>query len=141
MEDFTEARLNMIEGQVRTNDVSDQAVQKAMSELPRERFVPREMQSLAHSDDMVEVAEGRFMTRPRAVSKLMQAADVRRGAYVLHGTGMPSLILIASGSEVELAMAAATLLERIGLSIVMNDKAALQGAASYASRRARGEHG
>ncbi len=33
------------------------------------------------------------------------------------------------------------LLEQIGLSIVMNDKAALQGAAFYASRRARGEHG
>lgn len=33
------------------------------------------------------------------------------------------------------------LLERIGLSIVMNDKAALQGAASFAARRARGEHG
>ncbi len=32
------------------------------------------------------------------------------------------------------------LLERIGISIVMNDKAALQGAASYAGRRARGEH-
>jgi glucokinase len=33
------------------------------------------------------------------------------------------------------------LLERMGLSIVMNDKAALQGAAWYAARRARGEHG
>lgn len=33
------------------------------------------------------------------------------------------------------------LLERIAIHIVMNDKAALQGAASYAARRARGEHG
>lgn len=33
------------------------------------------------------------------------------------------------------------LLEQIGLSIVMNDRAALQGAASYASRRARGDQG
>lgn len=32
------------------------------------------------------------------------------------------------------------LLERIGISIVLNDKAALQGAAAYAARRARGEH-
>jgi glucokinase len=31
------------------------------------------------------------------------------------------------------------LLERIGISIVLNDKAALQGAASYAARRSRGE--
>lgn len=33
------------------------------------------------------------------------------------------------------------LLERIGVDIVMNDKAALQGAASFAARRSRGEHG
>ncbi|MCA9708096.1 MAG: glucokinase [Myxococcales bacterium] len=33
------------------------------------------------------------------------------------------------------------LLEQVSLSIVMNDKAALQGAASYASRRARGDYG
>lgn len=33
------------------------------------------------------------------------------------------------------------LLERMTLSIVMNDKAALQGAASYAGRRARGDYG
>lgn len=33
------------------------------------------------------------------------------------------------------------LLERIGLSIVMNDRAALQGAAAYAARRSRGDHG
>lgn len=33
------------------------------------------------------------------------------------------------------------LLESIGLSIVMNDKAALQGAASYAARRSRGDQG
>jgi glucokinase len=34
----------------------------------------------------------------------------------------------------------APLLERIGIGIIINDKAALQGAASYAARRARGEH-
>ncbi len=33
------------------------------------------------------------------------------------------------------------LLESISLSIVMNDRAALQGAASYAARRARGDRG
>lgn len=32
------------------------------------------------------------------------------------------------------------LLERIAISIVLNDKAALQGAASFAARRSRGEH-
>ncbi|UCG73149.1 MAG: transketolase [Chromatiales bacterium] len=43
-----------------------------------------------------------------------QCADVSRGAYVLRGTGMPDLILIASGSEVALAVSAAELLEAEG---------------------------
>ncbi len=43
-----------------------------------------------------------------------QCADVRRGGYVLAGSGLPDLIIIASGSEVELAMGAAQALEAQG---------------------------
>jgi len=41
----------------------------------------------------------------------MQLHDIRRGGYVLRDAGDPALILIASGSEVGLVMAAADLLE------------------------------
>jgi transketolase len=41
----------------------------------------------------------------------MQLQDIRRGGYVLRDAGDPALILIASGSEVGLVMAAADLLE------------------------------
>ncbi|MEH6515522.1 MAG: transketolase [Halioglobus sp.] len=47
-----------------------------------------------------------------------QLADVARGAYVLHGDeGTPDAIIIATGSEVQLAMAAAEKLEQSGRKI------------------------
>ena len=43
-----------------------------------------------------------------------QISDIRRGGYILRGEGHPELILIATGSEVPLATAAADLLEAEG---------------------------
>ncbi|MBV8137894.1 MAG: protein-L-isoaspartate O-methyltransferase, partial [Deltaproteobacteria bacterium] len=40
MIDFAAARRMMVDGQVRTSDVSDLRIIAAMLELPRERFVP-----------------------------------------------------------------------------------------------------
>ena len=51
---------------------------------------------------------------PAQARDAQQSADVSRGAYVLQGTGMPDLILLASGSEVGLAVEAAKQLETEG---------------------------
>ena len=40
MTDFAAARRNMVDGQVRTADVTDLRISAAMLEIPRERFVP-----------------------------------------------------------------------------------------------------
>lgn len=83
MTDFESARKNMLEGQVRTNDVSDKKLQVVMLDLPRERFVPKAKQSLAYSDNTIEIADGRYLMRPRAFAKLMQGARVTPGAVSL----------------------------------------------------------
>lgn len=83
MTNFESARKNMLEGQVRTNDVSDKRLQAVMLDVPRERFVPKARQSLAYSDNNTEIAEGRYLMRPRAFSKLMQGARVTPGAVSL----------------------------------------------------------
>ena len=38
---FAAARRHMVDGQVRTADVTDLRILAAMSEIPRERFLPR----------------------------------------------------------------------------------------------------
>lgn len=79
MTDFKSARVNMLEGQVRTNDVSDRKLQDVILDVPRELFVPKAVQSLAYSDSSVEFADARHLMRPRTFSKLMQAAGVTEG--------------------------------------------------------------
>jgi len=56
--DFSVMRANMVEGQLRTQDVSDREILAAASELPRELFVPERWRMLAYSDAEVQVGEG-----------------------------------------------------------------------------------
>ena len=42
MSSFAVQRRNMIEAQIRANDVTDPRIQAAMNDVPRERFVPPE---------------------------------------------------------------------------------------------------
>jgi protein-L-isoaspartate(D-aspartate) O-methyltransferase len=72
MADLAAARLNMVESQVRTQDVTDVRIHDAMRTLPREQFVPAERSYLAYADIEVEYAPGRFLLKPRDVSKLLQ---------------------------------------------------------------------
>jgi protein-L-isoaspartate(D-aspartate) O-methyltransferase len=70
--DFGAARLNMVENQVRTNDVTDLNIQDAMRVVDRERFCAPEKRYLAYAEAPVEYAPGWFLMEPRDVSKLLQ---------------------------------------------------------------------
>ncbi len=73
MADLAAARLNMVESQVRTQDVTDVRIQDAMREIPRERFMLEGKAYLAYADLEVEYAPGRWLLKPRDVAKLLQA--------------------------------------------------------------------
>ncbi len=73
MADFTAARLNMVESQVRTQDVTDVRIHDAMRALDRERFLPADKAYLAYTDVEAEYAPGRWLLKPRDVAKLLQA--------------------------------------------------------------------
>jgi protein-L-isoaspartate(D-aspartate) O-methyltransferase len=81
--DFTSARQNMVESQVRTNDVTDLQVQDAMRTVPRERLAVPAQAALAYADAEVEYAPGRRLMRPRDVSKLLQAVRPYAGERAL----------------------------------------------------------
>src|SRR3990167_6208730 len=80
--DFAAARLNMVESQVRTNDVTDVRIHDAMRPTPREQFAP-DKAFQAYTDADVPYAPGRFLLRPREVSKLLQALKPKAGEKVL----------------------------------------------------------
>ena len=83
MADFAAARLNMVESQVRTADVTDVRIHDAMRAIPRERFVPETKSHLAYTDIEVEYAPGRWLLKPRDVAKLMQALRPMPGEKAL----------------------------------------------------------
>lgn len=83
MADLAAARENMVESQVRTQDVTDVRIQDAMRVLPRERFMPAGKTYLAYADLEVEYAPGRWLLKPRDVSKLLQAARPMPGDRAL----------------------------------------------------------
>jgi protein-L-isoaspartate(D-aspartate) O-methyltransferase len=108
MADFAQARRMMVEGQIRTNDVTELNLLAAFDEVPRERFVPQRWQAIAYLDRDVPVQESgaRCLLKPMVVAKLIQAAVVGEGDRVLDvgcATGYSSAILAKlSGSVVAL---------------------------------------
>jgi len=81
--DFAAQREAMVEGQVRTADVTDYQVQDAMRIVAREAVLPPERAYLAYADVEVEYAPGRWLLKPRDVGKLLQALRPRRGERAL----------------------------------------------------------
>ena len=75
--DFARARDSMVESQVRTADVTDPRILGAMRKLPRERFAPAPLRTLAYADLDLGVAPGRTLLRPRDLAKLIQALAPR----------------------------------------------------------------
>ena len=77
MTDFAAARRNMVDGQVRTADVTDPRILSAMLAVPREAFLPPAKADLAYLDLDVPVGEGgRRLIKPMVLAKLIQAADL-----------------------------------------------------------------
>jgi protein-L-isoaspartate(D-aspartate) O-methyltransferase len=101
MADLAAARENMVESQVRTQDVTDVRIQDAMRDIPREAVVPPARTYLAYADAEIEYAPGRWLLKPRDVSKLLQAVRAMPGERAL---------AIA-------APYAALVLERLGLTV------------------------
>ena len=81
--DFDAARQIMVDSQVRTNDVPDMAIQKAMRRAPREQAMPEDKGALAYADTEVEYVPGRWLLRPRDVAKAIYAARPRAGERAL----------------------------------------------------------
>ena len=82
------ARRQMVEQQVRTWDVFDEEVLEAISNIPREDYVPAELLHCAYADAEIPLAHGQCMLRPSIVGRILQAVRIRPGDSVLEiGTG------------------------------------------------------
>jgi protein-L-isoaspartate(D-aspartate) O-methyltransferase len=124
MFDAANARRLMVDGQVRTADVTDPDLIDAMLTLPRERFVPPSLVPLAYMDSDIPLPNGRALLKPMVLAKLVQAARLDAGDRVLDvgcATGYSSALLarlagsvIALEEDAELASQAKSALAAVG---------------------------
>ena len=102
MIDFAAARAKMVESQLRTENVTDYGVLAAMSDIPRERFVPGPYSALAYIDEDLQVkaasggAPARYLMEPAPFARLIQEAEVAptdKTLVVGGGTGYAAAVL------------------------------------------------
>jgi protein-L-isoaspartate(D-aspartate) O-methyltransferase len=96
MAGYATQRINMVETQVRTNDVTDPRIHAAMAAVERERFVPASRRAIAYADMAIEIAPGRYLLDPRTFAKLLQLLNLRPSDNVLDvgsGTGYSAAIM------------------------------------------------
>ena len=131
MTGFERQRLNMVESQLRPNEVTEPRLLAAMRALPRERFVPPRLAGLAYIDEAIEVfpaidgAPARFLLAPMVLARLVQLAAIEPQDSVLDigcATGYSTAVLASLGRRVtglepepELASAARDSLRELGI--------------------------
>lgn len=123
--DFQAQRVKMVDGQLRTTDVTGHALLAAFLDVPREIFVPHSLADLAYLDADLQVAPGRFLPEPSPFAKLVALAEVGAASHVLEigcGTGYGSAILsklaasvVALECDAELASRASANLKTLGI--------------------------
>ncbi len=123
--DYAAVRHNMVESQIRTNDVTSTAIIAAMEEIPREKFVPDDKAGIAYIDEAIAVSDGRYLMEPMVLARLLQAAQIEESDVILDigcGTGYSSAVLanlagtvVAVEEDSDLAQKATSLLTELGI--------------------------
>ena len=106
MIDFAKRREVMVDTQIRPSDVTKFPVLKAMMDVPREMFVPRDKRDIAYIGESVALGNGRVVLDPRILAKLLDALDLSKDELVLDiGAGLGySSALMAQLSEAVVAV-------------------------------------
>ena len=126
MTNFALARRNMVDGQLRPNRINDAGLLAALGELPRERFLPEGLRSVAYADDDVPLGNGRFVMEPMVLARLIQVLQPQaedKALVAAAGLGYGAAILArltksvaAVETDAGLAATAAKTLQELGVS-------------------------
>ena len=94
--DYAKARVNMVDCQIRTSDVTDASIISAFMQVPRELFVPDHLKPLAYLDEDLDIGHDRYLAAPAQLARLIQGAQAGPDDIVLDvgcATGYSSAIL------------------------------------------------
>lgn len=83
MSDFADARVVMVDRQIRPSDVTSFPIIDAMLRTPRERFCPAAQRDVAYMDAPIPLGAGREMLEPRVFAKMLDGARIGPDDLVL----------------------------------------------------------
>ena len=142
MTDFALARRNMVEGQLRPNRVTNAQLLAEIGSLPRERFLPEGLRSVAYSDEDVPLGNGRYLMEPMVLARLVQTLQPRetdRALVIGSGRGYGAALLarlvkavIAVESDPALGAAAQQSAKDLGLANIEQKIGKLEAGAADA---------
>jgi protein-L-isoaspartate(D-aspartate) O-methyltransferase len=103
--EYATARRNMVDCQIRPNDVTDLRVVDALLDVPREAFLPDSQRGMAYLDMDVPLGGTgqRFLLKPALIGRLLQAAGIAPTHKVLvvgGGTGYLAALVSRLAGEV-----------------------------------------
>ena len=93
----------MVEHQIKRRRIQDQCVLDAFYQIPREKFVLHEFQSLAFSDGPLSIGHGQTISQPYVVAFMTEATKIKPGDHCLEvgtGSGYQTAILSKLCAEV-----------------------------------------
>jgi protein-L-isoaspartate(D-aspartate) O-methyltransferase len=137
MTDFTLARRNMIDGQLRPNRVNNAQLLAAIADLPRERFLPAGLRSVAYADDDVPLGNGRCLMEPMVLARLIQTLQPQpedKALVVASGPGYGTALLarlvksvVAVEADAKLAGSAEQTIKALGIVNVRHVTGKMEG--------------
>ncbi|MCK9538099.1 protein-L-isoaspartate O-methyltransferase family protein [Dokdonella sp.] len=101
--DIEQARVNMVENQIRPWEVLDPRVLEVLGSVRREDFVPARHRALAFADMMLPIGHGETMLKPVVEGRLLQALNLAGHEHVLEigtGTGFLTACLACLAADV-----------------------------------------
>ena len=105
----------MVKEQLLTRGISDQAVIRAMREVPRHEFVPAEDAAEAYDDHPLPIGYGQTISQPYIVAYMTEALHLNERDRVLEigtGSGYQAAVLAKLGVRVFTIEIIAELAER-----------------------------
>ena len=100
---FEQARIQMVESQVRLRGITEERVIAAFRKIPRHLFVPEEFRHEAYADHPLPIGAGQTISQPYIVALMTQALRLQGHERVLEigaGSGYQTAILAELALEV-----------------------------------------
>jgi protein-L-isoaspartate(D-aspartate) O-methyltransferase len=101
--DTSQQRQSMVERHIEARGIHDPAVLAAMRAVPREAFLPADLQEFAYDDTPLPIEEGQTISQPFIVAAMVESLKLRPGDRVLEigtGSGYAAAVLAEIADEV-----------------------------------------